>query len=654
LRSADSKIDARDASRRLLHMLGTVRDKGYIVEGKILAMLAAQCARCQLHELLRAICKYVCRHMESFSGRDIAEVLSAASKLNCLEADILHAAMTRCAKEPAHFWKCLRDVATVAKTLLFSLTLVQNSMEYALALQGLVDGALTHLLTKRVQFRDVTEFAYAIAHAVGTHQVQLKSHRVEAALCTAFSHMRQRMDEAPAHEVAMAASAAAAGYGLLTLSRDDVLLPCLMAAIKVTANRSIEFSLHDLSCVAAACAQSRVADTCFENILSGHVSQLPSTHDAHDIICLLWAAVQVPGWNVARFTSCIVRDLPSCAFNRLTARELCAMSLCLAHLGQMGILPLTLIAGEAVTRECQESQRWTSKLAALQIHVCRELVGSLVESKCQSLTSASCLATLRVLVHLWPSTSAERDSSVEELIFLLCRRQPWLGVAASELTSVIGSLSRAPVCPTADIWNSLLGEVENVLSFECDMCNATKLLDSLAGVKDKPKNFTDSIDKLIACIAAHLQAGERLSESASGKFKRVLKTSCKHIPATAKEFSSEQAGWNMDDVWKMYLINMPNSETIATLAMLLEKWRNSALTHAQQTNYEGLLYVLLCHLQVWASQKSLLNTSQHTFKKFLTLSTKSKGTHRKASAFPAPTTAHFTARHVHKVPMLWT
>jgi len=50
LRSADSKIDARDASRRLLHMLGTVRHKGYIVEGKILAMLAAQCARCQLHE----------------------------------------------------------------------------------------------------------------------------------------------------------------------------------------------------------------------------------------------------------------------------------------------------------------------------------------------------------------------------------------------------------------------------------------------------------------------------------------------------------------------------------------------------------------------------------------------------------------------------
>lgn len=327
---ANASPDADASLVRLREALQAEKDNG--VDGQLLGMAAAQCARIGESKPVGLLLAFAAPRLDSCGSRAVVELAQAAHKLGCMDPGFLRATMTYFASEGCQF-ASLRDAAMAATVLLQSVR-GDSMVNHEGALRGIAEAVRPLLFdasplqrkSATQAVRDCVELCHALAHSlcqVSLGSAELAS--VEAAMAGALRLCRRELHAGCARDAAMLAGAAAAAWPHMPSLQDSLLWPCLGDVGQLARFRGDDFSLQDLCIVAAAFAKVARSDDIFASVLELRVVPNLDTVCNRDLSFLLWAAACVPGWSVTIFADAALEQILQRPKARMSAKDLCTL-----------------------------------------------------------------------------------------------------------------------------------------------------------------------------------------------------------------------------------------------------------------------------------------------------------------------------------------
>ncbi|CAK8991128.1 unnamed protein product, partial [Durusdinium trenchii] len=232
---------------------------GEPLDGPLLGMAAAQCARLGDGKPLNLICTFAASRLEVCGARAVVEMAQAALTLGCMEPLFLRATMTFFASVPS--FASSRDVAAAAKVLHQSFR-EPVVLDREGALRGLAEAARPFFegpsnATSAI-VRDAVEFMHASAQAAGSQDLLLNGpevETVEGSFSIVLHFLRRNLHLASAKDSSMVAGTLATLWEVLPQIRETLLWPCLEDVAQSARFKSDNFSCQDLASVAQAFAK---------------------------------------------------------------------------------------------------------------------------------------------------------------------------------------------------------------------------------------------------------------------------------------------------------------------------------------------------------------------------------------------------------------
>jgi hypothetical protein len=487
------------------------------LDDSLLGMAASQCARHKQADLLGLLCAQAVFRLSSYSGRSVAELASAAVKLDSLEAGFAKVVTTFCTSPPTDAFTSIRDIAMVASALR-----VFVNVDHAAALCGLADAALP-LLNDTISERDLAELLHQLAQLLFTKcdtvlpNSSPKRQRVIEVLSQSLTHFQRRLHCASAMDVAMVAGVIAGLWPLMEgdLLRETMLRPCLSDLTQLVRFRRTEFNAQDLANIAMAFAKVGVADADIADVLDEQTNGQLATFSNKDIALLLCAAARLSDWSNAPFAKNVAWHLLHRDLTRFSPQDLCTSAQSLAKLGSLGVGSLQRIADEAFQRQlrsftCNDKAilLWAlAKIRSKHSPLLRILVRALAFENVTSIDRELASATIWALARIWQQLPT--DEWPQTLFHALCALTPWAGATNGELCCTVWAVGKLLEHATLTVWDSLSPAISSVIPNQCSLHELCLLLCGLSACRDGQVD-QDTVDSFIAEMVQRLQNGQEL------------------------------------------------------------------------------------------------------------------------------------------------
>eukprot|EP00419_Tripos_fusus_P048917 CAMPEP_0172833512 /NCGR_PEP_ID=MMETSP1075-20121228/24409_1 /TAXON_ID=2916 /ORGANISM="Ceratium fusus, Strain PA161109" /LENGTH=785 /DNA_ID=CAMNT_0013676263 /DNA_START=54 /DNA_END=2411 /DNA_ORIENTATION=- len=466
---------AAPLANELVNALLAAEEEDAEIEGALLGMAAAQCARLQQHVLLGPLCMFSSLRLASYGGREVAELATAAWKLGRPDPGFLRAMAKYCESPPVGAFKSMRDIAMLALVCYQSFKGGMPSVDHAAALKGLVELALLHL--QGGSPRDVVEFLHALTHSLEARSLRgnvplYQEPVVVPLLEMAFEFISKNMHLASAFDVAMAAGSAAAAWQLIDCLHDSILRPCLIDSATAARFRRIDFSLRDLALLASAFAKTGVSSKELACVFNEVV--VPSLADVpvRDLCCFLWAAANVSGWKAEPFATATASEVARRKPTTFGPQDLCSLAQSLSKLCCCGSKSSEKVWGATFRRQlfgfsAKDKAICLSVLAERDATehpaLCKMLVRSLAAGDHRVLETEQVGATLTALAKVW---SLLADDPLLLLLFNeLIEAQPWHRVGLAALMQLMLAFAKIPVeSASGNLWEPVVVGVATELA----------------------------------------------------------------------------------------------------------------------------------------------------------------------------------------------
>lgn len=516
---------AAAAGARLRSALLEAGRQDAAVEGALLGMAAAQCARLALPDLLCMICAYATSRLQECGGREVAEMGSALFKLGLSDVGFLRAVAEYCAKPPRGAFKSMRDVAMAATLLGQSERASTADVDHVAALKGLAAEALPQLRAGKCQVRDVVEFAHAVAHSLesaSSDDAHGKLHAagtVQVALSASFVYLRCGMHRASARDVAMAAGAVASAWSWMPGQQESELQPCLCDVADAARFRFSEFEMRDFALIAAALAKVKLRHPGFACMLNEQASSHIAKSSSRDLCFLLWAAACVPEWDKEPFAKTVMFEVRRRGPSQLSPQDLCTLAQSLARLGEPRTEILEALAEEAFSRQLWHfgvrdcaSLLWAlTKSNVIHAPLCTLLIRTL-SSNTLGLQKGLASTVLWSLSELQPPSSVRAAKNHGALTKALCLKEPWLGSEPREMVRMTVAFVRLQDMIPLQAWSALISEVCELEASVLTFREVLLVLTFLAGCPVVPDCSTDKLESHISRFLLALELCEDAQE----------------------------------------------------------------------------------------------------------------------------------------------
>jgi hypothetical protein len=392
------------------------------LDDALLGMAASQCARHKQADLMGLLCAQAVFRLNSCSGRSVAELASAAVKLDCVEAGFARAVTSFCASPPSGAFASIRDIAMVAAALR-----VFTDVDHASALCGLAEQAMPHL-TDAISQRDLADLLHQLAQLLFTKcgtfldRFLPQKQRVCEVLSLALNHFKRKLHRASPMDVAMVAGVIAGLWPLLEKEREPMLRPCLSDIAQLARFRRTEFNPQDLSNIAIAFAKVGFANNDIADVLDEQTSGQLTKFSNKDVALLLCAAARLSTWSSAPFAKTVASQLLQRDLTKFSPQDLCTSAQSLAKLGGLGAGSLQRIADEAFQRQlCAFTGNdkaillWSlAKVRSKHSALLRILVRGLAVENFTTIDRDLASATIWALARIWQQLTADQCRSGRE------------------------------------------------------------------------------------------------------------------------------------------------------------------------------------------------------------------------------------------------
>eukprot|EP00927_Polykrikos_kofoidii_P053959 TRINITY_DN48472_c0_g1_i1.p1 TRINITY_DN48472_c0_g1~~TRINITY_DN48472_c0_g1_i1.p1 ORF type:complete len:1179 (+),score=186.43 TRINITY_DN48472_c0_g1_i1:63-3599(+) len=513
-----------------------------MLDGSLLGLAAAQCARLARHDLLPLLCEHAYTGLPRLGGRAVAELAAASAKLSHFDSRFFQAVANFCAAPPrGAFSTSLRDISLMATSVFQSWRSSTHGVDHAAALRGLARVALPHLQTQvgAASARDAAELAHALAHTLQARPLRggpplHRDNVVAKALCQSLERVTSSCSSssngvpATARDLAVAAGAAAAAWDLLdttscaalstssvstatslaaepaeaggialACSFSDTLRDCLQTVASQVSQRRKDFNVQDLAVIAHAVARLEDAgedDGLVAALNERFAGMATGWLTPRELGLALWAAARGPLiWRWAAFAESAVVEVERRKLTVLSAQDICTFAQSLSRLsGVGGFRVLQKLANEAFQRQLwgfsprdKASMLWTlAKAKASFSHdaLVRLLVVQLGAGHTEMLSREAVCMTLVAMAELWEVCCADvKDDSPHRLLRTLHAARPWVGATAFELGDIAMALGKLEEAPSADAWVSLFAELTTSTLTAFSVRDLCRILGGLAG-----------------------------------------------------------------------------------------------------------------------------------------------------------------------------
>ncbi|CAK0805094.1 unnamed protein product, partial [Prorocentrum cordatum] len=249
-------------------------------------------SRLALRELVDALCAFAWCRLTKCGGREVAELVSAAVKLNCGDEKFFHFVGAFCRESPSAFGS-LRDVALLSASLLkraISPVPTQGDttsategpkLDCASAFHGLAVAALPHLRRSdagegHLCVRDVAEFLYALAHVLDRKWADSSEPLYQCAVCSeaisaSVTVARRCLHHASPQDIAKLTGAVATVWPLLVQLQMPILQPFITDLAQAVRFRHRDFNAKDVASTVVAFAKLDSVDDVVADVLPEQV-----------------------------------------------------------------------------------------------------------------------------------------------------------------------------------------------------------------------------------------------------------------------------------------------------------------------------------------------------------------------------------------------
>jgi len=329
-------------------LLGLERS-GEELDGALLGMACAQCARLGDGKPVALICGFAAARLEMCGGRAVVEMAQAALQLGCSEPSFLRALMVFLSSSSS--FTSGRDVAAASKVLLQSMREKNLCLDHEGALRGLAEVAKSFFTVDSGQatspvVRDATEFMHSAAQVAGHGDLSLNRPEIETieeAFSCVLSFLRRNLHLASARDCAMVAGTLSTLWQVTPQLREEFLWPCLEDVAQGVRFKSHDFNCQDLALVAQAFAKLERPNEVFANVLDRCFCAARAAD--RDLCYLLWAAATVPNWANNPFVSSVIHELNARDPSRVSSKDLCALLQSLVKLLHLRPMARVLLQG---------------------------------------------------------------------------------------------------------------------------------------------------------------------------------------------------------------------------------------------------------------------------------------------------------------------
>jgi len=570
LRNARDANARQNAAEHLRTALLTAAHADEALDGMLLGMAAAQCAKHGLSDLMGLLCAYATCRLESYGSREVAEMVSAATKLGCAEPGFLRAVVAFCATPAEGLFVSSRDVGMVANALLHSLRQdnfrgvrgsrdhqMRSSINHEAGLLGLAEAAIPNL-QDRAPVRDLAELAHVFGHALEVQvsgEAQVNSGEalhtrpaVRKVIRVAVEQFRAGIHLASARDATMTAGAIAAAWTYMEPDREVVFGPCLVDIAQFARFRRTDFNPQDLSLLALAFSKTEVATADLMDVLNEQVVARITEFSNKDLVLLLDASVRTESWMQSYFVETAAAAVSQCRLAEFPAQDLSSLAHSLAILGASGKQSLQKIAGEAFRRQlCSFSSKdkavlllALAKASSKEVALLRILVRALGIEDCTILDKDTVASTLWALAQVWKQLP-EGDRWSQSLLSSLCSTCPWNVAAASEVCKMAWALGQFPTQLETEVWGSFMASAEKLPP---DACTMHELCSLLSGLSRSPRShwfYGESLaDRFLAEIARKMQDDATSFEAADVRLLAEAIRRCEwNVPEDLSQFIAE-------------------------------------------------------------------------------------------------------------------
>lgn len=524
LRNARDSEARQSAVENLKTALLTAVHADEALDGMLLGMAAAQCAKHGLSELMGLLCSYVSCRLGNYEGREVAEMTSAAAKLGCGESGFMRAVVAFCSAPAKGLFVSARDVGMAASALLQSLkqdygrgfkgnrdSQTRSRVNYVAGFLGLAEAAIA-TLNDGVPVRDLAELAHVFGHALDAPatggEALHEQPAVKKVIRAAVQQLRLGIHLASARDATMAAGAIAASWPHMEPERAAVFGPCLVDIAQMARFRRSDFNPQDLSLLALAFAKTDTATRDLIDVLNEQVVARVTEFSNKDLVLLLDAGTQTEAWIGSLFVKTAAAAVSKCRLAEFPAQDLSMLAQSLALLGADGKEPLQRLAGEAFRRQlCFFSSKdkalllWAlAKVRSEEAALIRIAVRLLGVEDCTILDKETLCSTLWALARVWAQLP-KGDPWPQSLLCSLCSTCPWVEARATQVCDVAWALGHLPVPLETEVWGSFLTSVEKLPR---DACTVQELCLLLSGLSRSPRGFAARRDGLANQFLADL------------------------------------------------------------------------------------------------------------------------------------------------------
>lgn len=527
LRNASDAGSIRSAVGGLREAVLDAARADIVLDDALLGMAASQCARHKQADLLGLLCAQAVFRLASCSGRSVAELASAAAKLDRVESGFARSVAAYCTSPPYGAFISIRDIAMVAAALRAFV-----DIDHTAALCGLGEAAMS-LLNDSLSQRDLADVLHQLAQLLftkcGTWSFSPQRQRVHEVLCLALHHFKRRLHRASAMDVAMVAGVIAGLWPLLERERETMLRPCLSDIAQLARFRRTEFNPQDLSNIAMAFAKMGLANSDIADVLDEQTNGQLAKFSNKDVALVLCAAARLPQWSSAPFAKTVASQLLYRDLTRFSPQDLCTSAQSLAKLRGLGGGSFQRIADEAFQRQlCAFTGNdkaillWSlAKVRSKHSALLRIIVRGLAVENFNSIDRDLASGTIWALARIWQQLPD--DQWQQSLFYALCSLCPWMGATTSELCRTawaVGQLFSAHA--DIGIWCALLQSLSTLTPKSCSLHELCLLLHGLAACQVVCHVDYDFAASIIAEVGHRILTGQ---EHLSYYDKQLLKES---------------------------------------------------------------------------------------------------------------------------------